>query len=145
MHLTVSGIHFCAAHILPDHAKCGRLHGHNYDLVVDLKGNIEADGMIIDFSRAKKIIKNIIAPLDHKFIIAEKNKGLTIERKNNQVLISIGEKNYAFPEEDVVSLPILNTSCECLVEYLYKRLIAELGMDVTVQLNETSTSKATFP
>ena len=62
--LTVEG-HFCAAHWLPGHGKCGKMHGHNYTVVVALSAECLSDGMVIDFQQAKKMLGTVIDDLDH--------------------------------------------------------------------------------
>jgi 6-pyruvoyltetrahydropterin/6-carboxytetrahydropterin synthase len=60
--------YFDAAHYLPQYkGKCEKLHGHTYKLEVVVEGDIQSDGMIIDFSKLKNIVeKEIINELDHR-------------------------------------------------------------------------------
>ncbi len=62
---------FDYAHILPLVNKCSVLHGHTASVVVELMGS-KNDGMVIDFSDAKRIIKQALNVLDHKFFISSK-------------------------------------------------------------------------
>ena len=62
---------FDYAHILPLVEKCSILHGHTSSVMVELVGQMKND-MLIDFSDAKKIIKEVIIILDHKFFINRK-------------------------------------------------------------------------
>ena len=62
---------FDYAHILPLVEKCSILHGHTSSVMVELVGQMKND-MLIDFSDAKKIIKEVITILDHKFFINRK-------------------------------------------------------------------------
>jgi 6-pyruvoyltetrahydropterin/6-carboxytetrahydropterin synthase len=60
---------FDAAHWLPGYnGKCQNVHGHTYKLQVGFTGEVQDDnGMVVDFSRIKEVIKNsIIDHLDHK-------------------------------------------------------------------------------
>ncbi len=59
--------HFSASHFLTKyHGKCEKLHGHNYKLIVTIKGKIEKDDMVIDFKEIKKIVtEKVIRKLDH--------------------------------------------------------------------------------
>jgi 6-pyruvoyltetrahydropterin/6-carboxytetrahydropterin synthase len=61
---------FAAAHNLVDYnGKCENLHGHNYKLEITLSGEVQKDGMVIDFTLLKKIVKDkIIAKLDHTYL-----------------------------------------------------------------------------
>jgi len=62
---------FDYAHILPLVEKCSILHGHTSSVMVELVGEM-INNLLIDFSEAKKIIKEVISILDHKFFINRK-------------------------------------------------------------------------
>jgi 6-pyruvoyltetrahydropterin/6-carboxytetrahydropterin synthase len=62
---------FDYAHILPLVEKCSILHGHTSSVLVELVGEMK-NNLLIDFGEAKKIIKEIISILDHKFFINRK-------------------------------------------------------------------------
>jgi 6-pyruvoyltetrahydropterin/6-carboxytetrahydropterin synthase len=61
---------FDSAHYLTDyHGKCEQMHGHTYILKVTVEGEIQENGMVIDFALLKQIVKNrILNKLDHKMI-----------------------------------------------------------------------------
>jgi len=45
------------AHYIPNHPKCGKSHGHNFRIMVEVQGEVhESTGMIADFGYIKKII-----------------------------------------------------------------------------------------
>jgi len=58
--------HFDAAHRLPNYnGKCASLHGHRWEVEVEVKGQSDpVTGMLIDFT----IIKHIIDQYDHKHL-----------------------------------------------------------------------------
>ncbi len=62
---------FDYAHILPLVEKCSILHGHTSSVMVELVGEMK-NNLLVDFGEAKKIIKEVIAILDHKFFINKK-------------------------------------------------------------------------
>jgi 6-pyruvoyltetrahydropterin/6-carboxytetrahydropterin synthase len=109
-------LEFCAAHILTGHkGKCANLHGHNYKVDVCLQGHkLNEIGLLIDFADLKKVVKNIINMLDHKYI---------------------NEIDYpAFKEG--------KTSAENIAKFIYEHLEVNLGEDSKlinyVRLFETS-------
>ncbi len=59
---------FDYAHILPLVEKCSVLHGHTSSIMVEIIGSMK-NNMVIDFGDAKKIIKEALIALDHKFFI----------------------------------------------------------------------------
>ena len=59
--LEISAAHYLN---LSYRSKCENLHGHNWKIVVCCKSEIlDADGMVVDFTHIKKIVKG---QLDHK-------------------------------------------------------------------------------
>lgn len=61
---------FEAAHKLDDYeGPCKHLHGHSYRLEVSIIGEVNSNGMIIDFHEFDKIISRlIIGKLDHSYL-----------------------------------------------------------------------------
>lgn len=62
---------FDYAHILPLVEKCSILHGHTSTVMIEIIGKM-VNNLVIDFSEAKKLIKDSISVLDHKFFINDK-------------------------------------------------------------------------
>jgi 6-pyruvoyltetrahydropterin/6-carboxytetrahydropterin synthase len=63
---------FAASHALPFHkGKCRFLHGHEWRLKVYIIGPVNDEGMVMDFSDLKSIVKNsVLSILDHSFVNA---------------------------------------------------------------------------
>ena len=59
---------FDYAHILPLVEKCSVLHGHTSTVMVEIIGNMK-DNLVVDFGEAKRIIKETLNAIDHKFFI----------------------------------------------------------------------------
>lgn len=61
---------FESAHHLPSHSgKCKSLHGHSYKLAVTIEGEINKNGMVMDFSDLRTIVKyEVVELLDHKYL-----------------------------------------------------------------------------
>ncbi|HSR18935.1 MAG TPA: 6-carboxytetrahydropterin synthase [Ignavibacteriaceae bacterium] len=57
-------------HRLPEHfGKCKNIHGHSYKMIVELNGEVNAEGMVLDFYDLKKIVNPIVEKLDHSFLV----------------------------------------------------------------------------
>ena len=63
-------LYFSAAHRLRGYkGKCENLHGHNWKVEVSLcSGSLDRTGMLIDFKKAKAILKRVLGVLDHTLI-----------------------------------------------------------------------------
>ena len=95
------------------------LHGHNYRVM--LKGEVSElnSDMVFDFLDIKPIVREVCDSLDHKLMIPKLNPQLKIfEEDKNLVIIPPCESKFSIPKEDVLLLPILNTSAERLAIYL---------------------------
>ncbi len=60
--------HFDAAHYLRGYeGKCENLHGHRFEVVVNLRaGKVDEVGMAYDFSKLKKQLAQVVDTLDHQ-------------------------------------------------------------------------------
>lgn len=111
-------VSFIAAHRVEGHPKCGRLHGHNYRVVITAirpKTNLNAMGFIIDFSDLKRIAKTIVGVLDHKYIVSHAN-----------IEAGCPYASIARQRDEAVLLPIHQTSAEYLSDYLKQMLSEQL-------------------
>jgi len=71
--------HWEMGHRLPEHfGLCKNIHGHSYKIIVEFEGDLDEQGMVIDFYDVEKIIAPIIDELDHAFMVKDDDK-LTIE------------------------------------------------------------------
>ena len=61
---------FSAAHQIRGYpGPCCQLHGHNYEVVVELSGDELDDlGMLIDYSDVKRALAEVLQPLDHAYL-----------------------------------------------------------------------------
>jgi 6-pyruvoyltetrahydropterin/6-carboxytetrahydropterin synthase len=62
---------FDYAHILPLVEKCSVLHGHTSTVMVEIIGSMK-NNLVIDFGDAKRVIKEALGAIDHKFFINRK-------------------------------------------------------------------------
>ena len=69
---------FSAAHRIEGHPKCGRLHGHNYKVIVEVRrrdrDSVDDKGMVIDFGDLDNVVKPIINRFDHRYLVSDSNR-----------------------------------------------------------------------
>lgn len=121
---------FCAAHRLIGYeGKCAHLHGHNYHVEVQLRGQIDDRGLFIaDFSDIKKLIRE----LDHTTICWNGDTELI-----EAVLTLSRSKTFVLPEE---------TTVEHLSEFFARKILKmypEMEL-VKVSVHETSKNTGIF-
>lgn len=122
-----NSLRFAAAHFVTFGGRCESLHGHNYDVFVQIDGALSEDSWVADFSEIKRIMRELIAPLDHKFLLACANKHLVVSRSDDAFDIRFNDRRYIMPASDVVELDVDNTTAERLAEWLASRLASKLA------------------
>ena len=120
-------LRFAAAHFATFLGECEPLHGHNYDVMVDVEGDLTEDSWVWDFGDLKRLTKAIADELDHKFVLQLESRVLTIAEKQDDWEISYEDRRYVFPKSDVAALPIDNSTAERLAEWFAVRLRAALA------------------
>ncbi len=77
-------------HRLPFHkGKCKNLHGHSYKMMVEFEGEIDSNGMVLDYYDVKEMIAPIIEELDHSFMVYKGDVELieVLEKLNSKNVI----------------------------------------------------------
>ena len=128
-----SNIRFSSAHIIPEYEKCGRLHGHTYSVHVKVSGLPDKKGIILDFSILKDILREIVNELDHRILIPQKNNAVNIIKEKNSVKVSTLGKDYVFPLNDCVFLPIDSTSAENLAALILEKILNKITLPDNVE------------
>ncbi len=67
------------AHRLPFHkGACKNVHGHSYNMTVKVEGDLDEQGLLIDFYDLKRIVNPLVAELDHACIICKDDTDLIL-------------------------------------------------------------------
>jgi len=48
---------------------CKNIHGHSYKMIIELEGEIDKNGIVLDFFKIDEIVKPILNEYDHCFAI----------------------------------------------------------------------------
>lgn len=148
MRLKISGdkLTIASAHMLTRHDKCARIHGHNYQVEIEIDGELNENNMVIDFGPFKQHVSNLFKQFDHKTLLPAKSKLLSYEKNKKEIKItSIEGKKYRLPVEDVEFLPIESTTVELISKYLHDLIKKEFpNFKIYVTIAETPTSKVTY-
>ena len=123
---------FAAAHFITfGDGGCEPLHGHNYRVGVSVAGRLDRHSLVYDFVALKADMLALLAPLDHRVILAASNPELQVVSAGGEVEVRHGNRRHVFPESDVVVLPIANTTAEKIAEYVGSRLADKLRRGTT--------------
>jgi len=145
--ITVKGdrLAFAAAHFLVyGGGQCEALHGHNYRVSITLRGSLDANGLLVDFLAVRGAAEELLAPLDHRTLLAGENARLALEREGDAVSVRHAGRPMTLPASDVVVLPVENTSAELMAAYLARELADRLDPEaggtlerITVEVEES--------
>ncbi len=119
-------LRFAAAHFTTFGDQCEPLHGHNYDVFVELEGELTEDAWVIDFTELKALVAALCRELDHRFLLPLQSRSLLIREDEEGYEVSFQGRRYLVPREDVAPLPIDNTTAERLAEWLAGRILEGL-------------------
>src|SRR5262245_24657931 len=118
---------FCSGHFISyEGDKCERLHGHNYRATVEAEGDLDENHYVFDVIALKNRTKSLPDELDHRMLLPTRNPYITVETGPRSVHVRYRDREWLFPREDCVLLPIENTTAELLARYLAHRLIEDL-------------------
>lgn len=130
-----------AAHRLPWHTGgCQNLHGHSYAMMVELEGEPDAQGMVIDFQDIKRVLKPLVEAWDHAVLVAADDAALA------QAVALLGSKHFVFPYDTTSE-----NLCRYVVDYLGREAFETLRhhrvttIGVRVQETETCYAALTAP
>lgn len=120
---------FASAHFVSyDGDKVEPLHGHNYRFSVTIEGPTDANAYVFNFVTLKRMMKQVGDELDHRLLLPSESQLIAVEpQEDGGVIARVGQRWYRFPGEDVVVLPVPNTTVEMIARYLCGRLRTNLA------------------
>jgi 6-pyruvoyltetrahydropterin/6-carboxytetrahydropterin synthase len=143
---------FCSGHFISyEGDKCERLHGHNYRTAVEVEGDLDENSYVFDFIALKHRTKAITDELDHRMLLPIGNSLIAVEEGPKAVRVRYRDREWLFPRDDCVLLPIENTTAELLARYIGRRLLEELRRQhryeprvIRVEVEENIGQSATY-
>ncbi len=143
---------FCSGHFISyEGDKCERLHGHNYRTAVEVEGDLDENCYVFDFIALKHLTKAITDELDHRMLLPTRSALIAVEPGAKSIHVRYRDREWLFPRDDCVLLPIENTTTESLARYIGQRLLEELRRQhgyqprvLRVEVEENIGQSATF-
>jgi 6-pyruvoyltetrahydropterin/6-carboxytetrahydropterin synthase len=128
VHISRDNLMFAAGHFVSYGGDTVEpLHGHNYRFGVTVEGPLDGNAYVFNFVTLKRLMKQIADELDHRMLLPRDNPLISVEvQDDGGVIVRAQGRWYRFPREDVVILPLPNTTAEMLARHLCGRLREEL-------------------
>lgn len=131
LHLAKQNFKFSSGHFLIfDEKSAERLHGHNYSVKFEIETTEAAEfkqqGYWIDFNVLKKMIKAQLDLWDEHVLLPKLHPDMKIVIDNKNYQIHFRDRFYSLPMNEVVLLPVRNTSVEELSRLLAEELLGQM-------------------
>lgn len=118
--------HFSASHaLISDDIEEG-LHGHNYQVGIEIEGKPDSDDIIIDFLYLDKMLNNLLSEWDHYVLLPLNNPNMEINVRENNLDIEYGIRFYSIPNDEVKVLDCTNVTTEALTRLLGEKVQNQL-------------------
>lgn len=109
--------------------KCGRPHGHTYDVTCTFAFNTMENGVTMLFSDIDKLVEPIVKSYDHYFILQEDDPLVEVFRLTG---------------EEFITVPF-ETSAENMAIWLFQRIKNEAKLPIVkIEFAETKSSKIIY-
>jgi len=112
---------------------CEAVHGHNWLVGVDVEGQPNAHGMVVDFITLRDLLSAIVSRLDHRMLLPTQNRLLNVSTAAGptldgvpgpaEVTVRFQNRRWVFPADECQLLPIENTTAEWLARWIGSELL----------------------
>jgi 6-pyruvoyltetrahydropterin/6-carboxytetrahydropterin synthase len=114
---------FSAAHFITYNGNvCERLHGHNYQVEVEVGAPLDDNHYVVDFIFLRDTAQAIVMELDHRMLLPTEHSMIRVQPSENEVLVTFEDRRWVFPRQDCLLLPIANTTTELLAHHIAGRI-----------------------
>lgn len=118
---------FSAAHFITyDGDTCEPLHGHNYHVAAEIRGELDENQYVIDFIFLRDALQSIVDGLDHKMLLPTTHPTISVKSDSGEIEVTHADRRWIFPEQDCVLLSLANTTAELLANHIGQELLAKL-------------------
>ena len=90
------------------------LHGHTFRVKLEIAGNLDEFGCVIDFVLVEQILEKILRQYRHKILVPAHDPDLILRENDPQIKIGVINREWEFPAKDIKLLPVKNASTESI-------------------------------
>ena len=144
--------HFSASHaLISDHFEEG-LHGHNYQVELEIEGTTEDDNVLVDFIFLENLLHQALSTWDHYVLLPSQNKRIKIRESEDNIDFEYGSRFYSIPRTEIIFLDCNNVTTEVLTQLLAEKMSGLLKQEsfwkriqsIRVTIWETPTYRASY-
>ncbi|MEX0957322.1 MAG: 6-carboxytetrahydropterin synthase [Rhizobiaceae bacterium] len=105
---------FSAAHFVTSGGVLEELSGHSYQLSLAMTGDLDSEGILVDFRDIKPAIKSVIQKYNHKTLVPLQSPYITVRVKGDSTTVECGSMHFVLPTSHCVFVDAVNSSTEIL-------------------------------
>jgi len=120
-------LHFNAAHFITFGGTCENLHGHNFHLELEARGQNTDDAFVIDFVLLNRLAAQVCLELHDGVLLPADSTEVAIAERDGMVAVESYGKRFLLPRENAILLPVSNTTAEMLALHIGNRLVEALA------------------
>ncbi len=118
-----------------------------------MDSELDTHGLVLNFQEIKPLIREICDELDERLLLPGEHPVLTAERRDDgQMEIRYQAREYVVPADEVIILPINNTSAENLAWYVGQQMLSRIRVQfpsvavkrISVGVEETTGQQGVF-
>lgn len=119
---------FSAAHFLASGPNtCEPLHGHDYQVAVEIGGVLGAEHYVVDFIALRRVLGELLQQWNHRVLLPDGSGAVRVARHaSGEIEVCLGNRRWVLPEQDCCILPVPSTTAELLARTLGRQLIGRL-------------------
>ncbi|UCE12673.1 MAG: 6-carboxytetrahydropterin synthase [Candidatus Heimdallarchaeota archaeon] len=144
--------HFSAAHALKTSQYEEGLHGHNYQVEMEIGGKMDTEDLVVDFVFLEDLLQQILSQWDHYVLMPMNNTYVTLSENDDNLEIQYGNRFYSIPKREIKLLNCVNVTTEALSRLLGEKIRAQLKKEnlwdriqsIRITIWETSCYRATY-
>ena len=100
------------------------LHGHTFRVKLEITGNLDEFGCVVDFVLVEQIMMKLLRQYEHKILIPANDPDLILRDNGPQVKIGVLNREWEFPAKDIKFLPAKNASTETIAAIILAEFVA---------------------
>lgn len=129
--------HFSASHIIKTADIVEGIHGHNFQVEIEIFGKIGSDDLVYDFIYLDRLLKKITSEWDHFLLLPQHNEEINYKEKGENLEITYGDRFYSIPVTEIKLLNCKNTSAEIIAKLIGEKFSLALKDNKTQEIIST--------
>jgi 6-pyruvoyl-tetrahydropterin synthase len=102
------------------------LHRHAFRAKLEISGELDEFGCVIDFVLAERLMVHILQQYDQKIFVPANAPDLGFRQDGSQLTVWVNSNKLVFLEKDVKCLPVKNVSTETIAETILAEFVAAI-------------------